>query len=590
MKAIKKKPGGVKGTKSVSKKIDHIENNENSPISELNLHSDQTKKTSLKSIKTFSNTKENYTNFNDSKSRQTNKSISNINESSNEHPSSESKRKSKNKKSLLNSISQLSSKITSSFKRSKSKSTKTKEKNASITDSYIMPPWYYDCHSDTFPQSGMYPLYLATTNCTPEFYNKSMKYHFDTYTRNRNKNDQQCMFSEKEVLNSFAKSYKNFRQLYSKSSIKNLNFYLKNVGLMLKNIEKVKKNELSSSIGYSQINRLERFVLSSRNQIAKDLSRIDKIYKTIINEITCNRKKDCEYGEITNKEFRMLPVSITALSFKIILKFNEFFSVYNNWLPGCSPGKIHNYIEDLTKSLKLLHLELGNFHKYVSCNDICLISNISNDARNKPVSQIKSNWYRSVSSSSMISLYSSRDERKILKQKSKYSVSKCSTNTSDIFKNKTKLKRIKNIINKDIHLWSSTSYTDSHKSNMIVEQIKSVIESTSNSDSSRKSRRKIRTINKACISKNLKNISSQSKNKQDSSLKKNLGSKCYKKRRKITFEVSSSDNTSIQTKSNRSCKKKIKMKKLSVYYSIHTDSSDELLSKRSNWISDSYYQ
>lgn len=398
--------------------------------------------------------------------------------------------------------------------------------------------------------------------------------------------------SKNKTSNCFSKSSQGFRQHFEKNTMKNLNFYFKNIGLMLKNLQKVKKKELSSNIGYSKINRLERFVLSSRNQIAKDLCRIDKNYKKIINDITCNRKLDIEVEEITSNKFRMLPVSITHISFKIILKFNEFFSVYNDWLPGCSPGKIYSYMNDLSKYLKLLQLEMESFQRYISCQAVCSSSNESNDDINKTGNQLQKNYHIEISSSSITSVHSCRGESKKMKQKTK-SESRSSYKLSYLFKNKRKLKKIKNIIQKKYRKNSSTSCSDdSYKSHILIEHIKSVIESSSDSDDrcSRKSRRNNQEGNKKCTSKNLKTTSSKPHKKRSSSPNNKRSSNCYKNHRKLTFEMSSSDNASIKTKSSRSRKKKVKMKKLLVYYSIHTDSSDELLSKRLNWISNSCSQ
>jgi len=632
MKAIKKKPGGVKDSKTVKKKVSYTNNNENSSQSETNiqsgktgnkaqksmnnktvkkkvsytnnnenssqsetnLHSGKTGNTSQKSMK--SKTKEKQVSSKDTsrKNKPTNKSRENVNASSNEQVSSESKSKSKKKKSLSSSISLLTSKIAGTFKSSKNKNkSKIKENKTSSNDSQSMPPWKYNCQSETFPQFGMHPFYSASINCMPKSYNESMKCNFDKYTRKTNNDDQQHSYSKNKTSNCFSKSSQGFRQHFEKNSMKNLNFYFKNIGLMLKNLQKVKEIELSSNIGYSKINRLERFVLSSRNQIAKDLCRIDKNYKKIINDITCNRKLDIEVEEITSNKFRMLPVSISHISFKIILKFNEFFSVYNDWLPGCSPGKIYSYINDLSKDLKLLQLEMGSFQRYISCQAVCLSSNESNDDINKTGYQLQKNYHIEISSSSISSVHSCRDESNKMKRKTK-SESRSSDNISYLFKNKRKLKKIRNIIQKNYRKNSSTSCTDdSYKSHILIEHIKSVIESSSDSDGSRcsrKSRRNNQEGNKKCTSKNLKTTSFKFHKKRGSSLSNKRSSNCYKNHRKLTFEMSSSDNASIKTKSSRSRKKKVKMKKLSVYYSIHTDSSDELLSKRLNWISNSCSQ
>lgn len=631
MKAIKKKPGEVKDSKTVKKKVSYTNNNEYSSQSEPNLHSGKTGNKSPKSMKNKTIKKKvSYTNNNESSSQSetnfhsgktgntsqksiknktkekqvsskdsskkykpTNKSIENVNASSNEQVSSESQSKSKQKKTLSSSISLLASKIAGSFKSSKSKNkSKIKENKTSSNDSQNMQPLKYNCQSETFPQFGMHPFYSESTNCKPKSYNKSLKCNFNKYTRKTNNDGQQFLYSKNKTSDCFSKSSQDFRQHFEKNSIKNLNFYFKNIGLMLKNLQKVKEIELSSNIGYSKINRLERFVLSSRNQIAKDLCRIDKNYKKIINDITCNRKVDIEPEEITSNKFRVLPVSISHISFKIILKFNEFFSVYNDWLPGCSPGKIYSYINDLSKDLKLLQLKIGNFQKYTSCRAVCTTSNESNDDINKTGNQFQKKFHIEISSSSISSVHSSWGESKNIKRNAK-SESRSSDSLSHLFKNKRKLKKIRNIIQKNNCKSSSASCTDdSYKSQILLEQIKSVIESSCDSDGSRcsrKSRRNNQARNKK-KSKNLKTTSSKFQKNRRSSLKNKRSSNCYKNHRKLTFEVSSSDNTSTKTKSSRSRKNKVKMKKLSVYYSVHTDSSDELLSKRLNWISKSCSQ
>merc|ERR1719320_2038926 len=346
--------------KTIKKKVSYTNNNESSSQSETNFHSGKTGNTSQKSIK--NKTKEKQVSSKDSskKYKPTNKSIENVNASSNEQVSSESKSKSKQKKTLSSSISLLASKIAGSFKSSKSKNkSKIKENKTSSNDSQNMPPLKYNCQSETFPQFGMHPFYSESTNCKPKSYNKSLKCNFNKYTRKTNNDDQQFLYSKNKTSDCFSKSSQDFRRHFEKNCIK------------------------------------------------------------IINDITCNRKVDIEPEEITSNKFRVLPVSISHISFKIILKFNEFFSVYNDWLPGCSPGKIYSYINDLSKDLKLLQLKIGNFQKYTSCRAVCTTSNESNDDINKTGNQFQKKFHIEISSSSISSVHSSWGESKNIKRNAK---------------------------------------------------------------------------------------------------------------------------------------------------------------------------